>query len=64
LTDAYCLCTQEVKPNLVEETDESKYNLPIEKSLDELMDGDILIFQKSCPNLNSYALPTPKEYFR
>ncbi|KAK2192630.1 hypothetical protein NP493_27g01010 [Ridgeia piscesae] len=58
------LLYEEVKPNLVEETDESKYNLPIEKSLDELMDGDILIFQKSCPNLNSYALPTPKEYFR
>ena len=55
---------QEVKPNLVEQTAESKYDLPIEKSLDELMDGDIIIFQKNDPGLSNYTLPTPKEYFR
>lgn len=39
-------------------------NLPMEKLLDELMDGDIIVFQRDEEDLSHYPLPTPKEYFR
>lgn len=38
--------------------------LPLEKVLDELMDGDIIVFQRADLNLAGCELPTVKEYFR
>ena len=40
------------------------YDQPLEKGLEELMDGDILIFQKDDPDLDAYELATAKDYFR
>ena len=39
-------------------------SLPMEKLLDELMDGDIIVFQREEEDLAQYSLPTPKEWFR
>ena len=36
---------------------------PLEKAMDELMDGDILVFQQG-PVDPQYSLPTAKDYFR
>ena len=57
---AYIL--QEVKPNFLEEL--PSHDLPMEKMLEELMDGDIIVFQKYEPDANHYDLPTAKDYFR
>ncbi len=38
--------------------------LPLEKAMEELMDGDILVFQRDEPDLHHYELPTAKDYFR
>jgi len=51
---------QEVKPNLVEEI--SPQTASLEKILDELMDGDILVFQRNEADLHDHA--TAKSYFR
>jgi len=56
---------QEVKPNLVEEIRPLTESL--EKTLDELMDGDILVFQRNdmdLVNTDQYNLATAKSYFR
>lgn len=58
--DTQLLMYEEVKPNLIERIEFSDSTL--EKELDELMDGDILIVQKDEPNLDQYQFPTPKEY--
>ena len=38
------LSLQEVKPNLTERIQD--YDVSLDKALDELMDGDIIVFQK------------------
>lgn len=52
---------EEVKPNLVEKIED--LDQPLNKVLEELMDGDIVVFQRA-----DYAvdleLPTVKDYFR
>lgn len=57
---------EEVKPNLVEEVRPLTESL--EKTLEELMDGDILVFQHNDPELAHSAdrpdLSTAKGYFR
>jgi ubiquitin carboxyl-terminal hydrolase 7 len=56
---------EEVKPNMVEEVRPLTESL--EKTLEELMDGDILVFQRTEPpdQLNSTSdLPNAKAYFR
>jgi len=56
---------QEVKPNLVEEIRPLTESL--EKTLDELMDGDILVFQRNdidMLNSDRHDLATAKSYFR
>ena len=53
---------QEVKPNQLEQLEH--IDLPLEKAMEELMDGDILVFQREEPDLHHYDLPTAKEYFR
>lgn len=52
---------EEIKPNLVERID--NLSDPLEKVLEELMDGDIIVFQKEGDN-KKYDLPTCKEYFK
>ena len=39
------------------------YDDPLER-MDELMDGDIIVFQKDDPDLENVDLPTAKDYFR
>lgn len=59
------LYVQEVKPNLVEEIKPLTESL--EKILEELMDGDILVFQRNdidMLNSDRYDLATAKSYFR
>ena len=53
---------KEVKPNLIERLGD--FSLPMEKLLEELMDGDIIVFQRDEEDLAQYPIPTPKEYFR
>jgi len=56
---------QEVKPNLVEEIKPLTESL--EKTLEELMDGDILVFQRSdvdALNSDRHDLATARGYFR
>ena len=56
------LCVQEVKPNLIERLED--LTLPIEKLLDELMDGDIIVFQREDDGYATFDFPTAKDYFR
>lgn len=51
-----------MKPNQVERIED--YDQPLEKVLDELMDGDIIVFQKDDPDFEACELPTAKDYFR
>lgn len=53
---------QEVKPNIVDRIEDLE--LPLEKVLEELMDGDIIVFQKLDLHMEEYELPTVKDYFR
>ncbi|CAI9547745.1 unnamed protein product, partial [Staurois parvus] len=53
---------EEVKPNLTERIQD--YDVSLDKALDELMDGDIIVFQKDDPENESSELATAKEYFR
>lgn len=54
---------EEVKPNLIEKIEFTEGVL--EKEMDELMDGDIIIVQKDEPGgFEEYKKPTPKEYSR
>ena len=41
---SYNCALQEVKPNLTERIQD--YDVSLDKALDELMDGDIIVFQK------------------
>ncbi|XP_077980640.1 ubiquitin carboxyl-terminal hydrolase 7-like [Glandiceps talaboti] len=56
------LLYEEVKPNLTERIQD--YDLPLDKALDELMDGDIIVFQRDDVENEQSDLPTAKEYFR
>ncbi|XP_071963374.1 ubiquitin carboxyl-terminal hydrolase 7-like [Antedon mediterranea] len=53
---------EEVKPNLTEKIQDVR--LQLDKALDELMDGDILVFQRDDPENDQYELATAKDYFR
>ncbi|EMP41443.1 Ubiquitin carboxyl-terminal hydrolase 7 [Chelonia mydas] len=53
---------EEVKPNLTERIQD--HDVSLDKALDELMDGDIIVFQKDDPENDNSELPTAKEYFR
>ncbi|KAK7111658.1 ubiquitin carboxyl-terminal hydrolase 7-like isoform X1 [Littorina saxatilis] len=53
---------EEVKPNLIERLED--LSLPIEKLLDELMDGDIIVFQREDDGHATFEFPTAKDYFR
>ena len=47
---------EEVKPKRVEQIED--YDQPPEKVLDDLMDGDIIVFQKDEPVFKHYDLPS------
>lgn len=59
-TDTQLVMYEEVKPNMIERIEFSDGAL--EKALDELMDGDILIVQLESQLSGPYKLPTPKDY--
>ena len=52
---------KEVRPDSVEPIEE--VNVPME-SLEELMDGDIIVFQRDDNEYEHYPLPTARDYFR
>ena len=53
----------QVHPNLVEEI--KYHNQPLERVVEQLMDGDIIIFQKDDPDLATQSdLPTAKDYYK
>lgn len=56
------LLYEEVKPNMIERLED--LSLPMEKLLEELMDGDIIVFQREEEDFAQFALPTPKDYFK
>ena len=51
-----------MKPNQVERLED--LDQPLEKVLDELMDGDILVFERTEPSDCDLELPTAKDYFK
>ncbi|CAG2182939.1 unnamed protein product, partial [Oppiella nova] len=54
---------EEVKPNMVERIEDLE--APLNKVLDELMDGDIIVFQRADLTLGPECeLPNVKEYFK
>jgi len=55
---------EEIKPNMLEKI--GNINNSLERELDELMDGDIIVFQKDLdPNrrMTEYRFPTAPDYF-
>ena len=55
------LC-EEIKPNMLERIED--LDRPLEHVLEELMDGDIIVFQKELNGDEDYRLPTSRDYFR
>lgn len=56
---------EEVKPNMIEPIVD--LSQPMEKALEELMDGDILVFQRDHPDLDTTdprELPTARDYYK
>jgi len=56
------LLWEEIKPNLLEML--SDVEQPLEHVLEELMDGDIIVYQREVPEHNNFELPTAKDYFK
>jgi len=59
------LLFEEIKPNFIEKMDD--LDKALEHVLDELMDGDIVVFQRkfaSQQEAEQYRLPTCRDYFR
>ena len=55
---------EEIKPNMLERIED--IDKPLEHLLEELMDGDIIVFQREVGinNSNNYRLPYCRDYFR
>lgn len=67
--DTELLLFEEIKPNLVERI--TNFNEPLEKVLEELMDGDIIVFQKKprenrrhSTNATEPEVSTCRDYFK
>ncbi|GAB6025849.1 Ubiquitin carboxyl-terminal hydrolase 7 [Chamberlinius hualienensis] len=61
--DTELILYEEIKPNTIERVQD--YDSPLDKVLEELMDGDIIVFQKDdAADMENYELPTCKDYFR
>ena len=58
------LLYEEIKPNFLEKVED--LDKPLEHVLDELMDGDIIVFQRELTPQQeaTYRLPTSRDYFR
>ena len=55
--DSQLMLWEEIKPNMLERIED--VGQPLEHILEELMDGDIIVFQG-----HNYELPTARDYFR
>lgn len=60
--DSSLILFEEIKPNMLERIED--IDKPLEHLLEELMDGDILVFQRELPPQNSFRLPYCRDYFR
>ncbi|KAL5018785.1 hypothetical protein ScPMuIL_004507 [Solemya velum] len=56
------LLYEEVKPNMLERLENCDQSM--DKLFEELMDGDIIVYQRDDPTHDTYELPTAKDYFR
>lgn len=63
-SDSKLLLWEEIKPNLTEQINDVEQ--PLEHILEELMDGDIMIYQLEIPEADQqeYELPTASAYFK
>lgn len=61
-TDSELILWEEIKPNMLERIEDT--NQPLEHILEELMDGDIIVFQKDPGENHNFELPTARDYFR
>jgi ubiquitin carboxyl-terminal hydrolase 7 len=53
---------EEIKPNTVERIEDLE--LPLEDAVEEVMDGNIFVFQKKLSGNEGYRLPTCSSYFQ
>merc|ERR1712241_723112 len=60
--DSKLMLWEEIKPNMLEKIEDA--NQPLEHILEELMDGDIIVFQQEPHQDDRYELPTARDYFR
>jgi len=60
--DSKLILWEEIKPNMLERIEDT--NQPLEHILEELMDGDIIVFQEDPGQDHGYELPTARDYFR
>lgn len=60
--DTPLMLFEEIKPNMLERIED--LDRPLEHVLEELMDGDIIVFQKEVTVDDSFRLPTSRDYFR
>jgi len=61
-TDTKLILWEEIKPNMLEKIEDTSQ--PLEHILEELMDGDIIVFQEDPGPDHGYDLPTARDYFR
>jgi len=61
-SDSKLILWEEIKPNMLEKIEDT--NQPLEHILEELMDGDIIVFQMDPEPDHSFELPTARDYFR
>ena len=60
--DSSLILFEEIKPNMLEKIED--IDKPLEHLLEELMDGDIIVFQRDLPQNNNFRLPYCRDYFR
>ena len=60
--DSALMLWEEIKPNMLEKIEDT--NQPLEHILEELMDGDIIVFQMDPGPDHNFELPTARDYFR
>jgi len=60
--DSELLLWEEVKPNMLEKIEDVEQ--PLEHILEELMDGDIIVYQLVPPAAPPLPLPTARDYFK
>ena len=53
---------EEIRPNMLDRIE--SLDRAVEHVVEELMDGDIIVFQKELNGDEDYRLPTSRDYFR